>query len=180
MILFNKEFGVTIEHIKGEDNIGGESLSQLAFSETATDTDAIFSIQDMDKDENHMLPLDMCQILKEQLTDKKLQEKLKSKKKRYNFGKQRYDNIEVTTYKGKVWVPQSLQTRLIDWFHKNLSHTGSTRSVNSISQTFGFPALKQKVRNSSSRATHAKDTSDLTRNLTGKSLWYQRYATKSR
>jgi hypothetical protein len=88
MILLNKEFGVRIEHIKGKDNIAGDGLSRLAFSETATDTDAIFSIQDMDRDENHMFPLDMRQILKEQLTDKKLQEKLKSKKKQDDFGKQ--------------------------------------------------------------------------------------------
>jgi hypothetical protein len=42
-------------------------------------------------------------------------------------------------------VPESLQTRLIDWLHKNLGHTGSTRTVNSILQTFGFLALKRKV-----------------------------------
>jgi hypothetical protein len=80
MILLNKEFGATIEHIKGKENIGGDGLSRLAFSETSTDTDTIFSIQDMDRDENHMFPLNMRQILNEQLTDKKLQEKIKSKK----------------------------------------------------------------------------------------------------
>ncbi len=77
MILLNKEFGVMIIHIKGKDNTGGEGLSRLTFSEAAPETDAVFAIQDMDRDENHMFPLDMHQILKEQLTDKKLQEKLK-------------------------------------------------------------------------------------------------------
>ncbi len=145
MILLNEEFGVTIEHIKGKDNTGGDCLSRLPFSEAALEIDAVFAIQDMDRDENHMFPLDMRQILKEQLTDKKLQEKLKDKKKQDDFDKQQYDNIEVTMYKGKVWVPESLQTRLIDWFHENLGHAGSTRTVNSILQTFGFPALKRKV-----------------------------------
>ncbi len=145
MILLNEDFGVTIEHIKGKDNTGGDGLSRLPFSEAASETDTAFAIQDMDRDENHMFPLNMRQILKEQLTDEKLQEKLKDKKKQDDFGKQQYDNIEVTTYKGKVWVPESLQTRLIDWFHENLGHAGSTRTVNSISQTFGFPALKRKV-----------------------------------
>jgi hypothetical protein len=145
IILLNEEFGVTIEHIKGKDNTGGDGLSRLPFSEAALETDTVFAIQDMDRDESHMFALNMRQILKEQLTDKKLQEKLKDKKKQDVFGKQQYDNIEVTTYKGKVWVPESLQPRLIDWFHKNLGHAGSTRTVNSISQTFGFPALKRKV-----------------------------------
>ncbi len=114
MILLNEEFGVTIEHIKGKDNTGGDGLSRLPFSEAVSETDAVFAIQDMDRDENYMFPLNMCQILKEQLTEKKLQKKLKDEKKQDDFGKQQYDNIEVTTYKGKVWVPESLQTRLID------------------------------------------------------------------
>ncbi len=133
MILLYEEFGVTIEHIKGKDNTGKDGLSRLPFSEAASETDAVFAIQDMDRDENHMFPLNIRQILKEQLTDKKLLEKLKDEKKRDNFGKQQYDNIEVTTYKGKVWVQESLQTGLIDWFHENLGHAGSTRTVNSIS-----------------------------------------------
>ncbi len=145
MILLNEEYGVTLEHIKGKDNTGGDGLSRLAFLDTASETDAIFAIQDMDRDKNHMFSLDMRQILKGQVTAKKLPEILKDEKKRDDFGKQKYDNIEVTTYKGKVWVPESLQTHLIDWFHKNLGHAGSTRTVNSILQTFGFPALKRKV-----------------------------------
>jgi hypothetical protein len=114
MILLNEEFGVTIEHIKGKDNTGRDGLSRLAFLDIALKTDAIFAIQDMERDENHMFPLDMHQILKEQVTDAKLQEKLKDEKKRDNFGTHQYDNIEVTTYKGKVWVPESFQTCLID------------------------------------------------------------------
>jgi hypothetical protein len=64
MILLNEEFGVTIEHIKGEDNTGRDGLSRLAFLDTASKTDAIFAIHDMDRDENHMFSLDMRQILK--------------------------------------------------------------------------------------------------------------------
>jgi hypothetical protein len=42
MILLNEEFGVTIEHIKGEDNTGGDGLSRLAFLDTASETDSLF------------------------------------------------------------------------------------------------------------------------------------------
>ncbi len=45
MILLNEEFGVTLEHIKGKDNTGGDGLSTLAFSDTTSETDAIFAIQ---------------------------------------------------------------------------------------------------------------------------------------
>jgi hypothetical protein len=81
MILLNEGFGVTIEHIKGKDNTGGDGLSRLPFLEAASETDAVFAIQDMDRDENHMFPLNMLQILKDQLMHKKLQEKLKDEKK---------------------------------------------------------------------------------------------------
>jgi hypothetical protein len=50
MILLNEEFGVTLKHIKGKDNTGGDGLSRLAFSDTALETEAIFAIQDMDRD----------------------------------------------------------------------------------------------------------------------------------
>jgi hypothetical protein len=50
MTLLNEEFGVTIEHIKGEDNTGRDGLSRLAFSDTALERDTIFAIQDMDRD----------------------------------------------------------------------------------------------------------------------------------
>jgi hypothetical protein len=50
-----------------------------------------------------------------------------------------YDNVEVITFKEKVWVPEDLQLQLIDWYHKTLGHAEGTRTINSISQSFGFP-----------------------------------------
>jgi hypothetical protein len=54
-------------------------------------------------------------------------------------------NVEVIIFKEKVWVPEDLQLRLIDWYHETLGHTGNTRTINSIGQSFGFPRLRSKV-----------------------------------
>jgi hypothetical protein len=56
-----------------------------------------------------------------------------------------FDNVEVITFKEKVWVPEDLLLQLIDWYHETLGHAGSTRTINSIGQSFGFPRLKFKV-----------------------------------
>jgi hypothetical protein len=64
-------------------------------------------------------------------------------------------------------------------FHENLGHAGSTRTVNSISQTFDFLLSRERLKKSSGHVIRVRDTSDPTRNFTGNSLWYQRYTTKS-
>ena len=61
------------------------------------------------------------------------------------FSTQDYDNISVHIFKGKVWVPKDHQERIIDWYHTNLNHTGSTRTINSISVTFGWKGLRKQV-----------------------------------
>jgi hypothetical protein len=92
-----------------------------------------------------MFPLDMCCIRSKQLTDKLLQRKLKDPKLAEYFGWMQFDNVKVIIFKEKVWVPEDMQLRLIDWYHKTWGHTGSTWTIKSISQSFGFPGLRSKV-----------------------------------
>ncbi len=61
------------------------------------------------------------------------------------FGWMQFDHVEVIIFKEKVWVPEDLHLRLIDWYHKILGHTGSTRTIGSIGLSFGFPGLRSKV-----------------------------------
>jgi hypothetical protein len=114
MILLNEEFGVTIEHIKGKDNTGGDGLSRLAFLNTASETDAVFTIQGMDRDENHMFPLNMRQILKEQVTDEKLQEKLKD------------ERDEMTLASKSMTISKSQRTKEKSGCQKAFRHVSST------------------------------------------------------
>jgi hypothetical protein len=87
----------------------------------------------------------MRHIGKKQLMDELLQQKLKDPMPKEYFGKMQFVNVKVNTFKEKVWIPEDLQLRLIGWYHKTLGHVGSTRTIKSISQTFGFPGLRLRV-----------------------------------
>ena len=105
-----------LEHIPREENTAAVSLSRLAFDRNLNINNAIFTIQIDDK----VFPLDMRHIGKKQLTDELLKKNLKDLKLEEYFGKMKFDNIKVITFKEKVWVPKDLQLHLIDWYHETL------------------------------------------------------------
>jgi hypothetical protein len=141
LILLQEEFGVKLKHIPGEENTAADGLSRLAFGENLVVNNIIFATQTIDEEDSHMFSLDMRHIGQKQLTDKPLQQKLKDSKLAEYFGQMQFDNVEVITFKEKVWVPEDLQLRLIDWNHETLGHAGSTWTINLIGQSFGFPGL---------------------------------------
>ncbi|KAL7528933.1 hypothetical protein ACHAXR_002708, partial [Thalassiosira sp. AJA248-18] len=87
----------------------------------------------------------MLHIKAEQDKDEHLQAKLLNSKYKPNFGKQKYDKIEVVTFNNLVWVPPSCQANIIGWYHNTLLHPGVTRMVNSIGVTFCWKGLRPQV-----------------------------------
>jgi hypothetical protein len=145
LILLQEEFVVKLEHIPGEENTAADGLRRLAFNKHLVVNNTIFATQTIDEEDSHMFPLDMHHIGQKQLTDEPLQQNLKDPKLVEYFGWMQFDNVEVITFKEKVWVPEDLQLRLIDWYHKTFGYAGSTQTINSIGQSFGFPGLRSKV-----------------------------------
>jgi hypothetical protein len=145
LILLQEEFVVKLEHIPGEENTAADGLRRLAFNKHLVVNNTIFATQTIDEEDSHMFLLDMRHIGQKQLKNKPLQQKLKDPKLAEYFGQMQFNNVEVITFKEKVWVPENLQLRLIDWYHKTLGHAGSTQTINSIGQLFGFPGLRSKV-----------------------------------
>ncbi len=145
LIQLQEEFRVKIKHIPGEENTATDGLSRLVFNKNLVVNNTTFTTQTIDDENSHMFPLDMCHIGKKQLTDKPLQRKLKDPRLAEYFGRMQFNNVDVITFKETVWVPEDLQLRLIDWYHETLGHAGSTRTINSIGQSFGFPGLRLKV-----------------------------------
>jgi hypothetical protein len=83
-----------------------------------------------------MFPLDMHHIGQKQLTDKPLQQKLEYPKLAEYFGWMQFKNVEVITFKEKVWVPEDLQLRLLIGTTKHWDtlevHGQSTQLVNHL------------------------------------------------
>ena len=48
-------------------------------------------------------------------------------------------------YDGKIVIPKSLQTRIVQWYHTNLCHPGETRTENIIRQYLTCKNLQKTV-----------------------------------
>lgn len=142
-IFLNQEFARTFAHIAGEDNTGADSLSCLPmYNQTPlTALNHVFAICHIDGDTNSDFPLDMTQIRIAQANDNVLQHIIHSGCNAADIANIVIDSNDVTTFNGKVWVPQALQQQIVAWYHKNLQHAGVTQMVNTIGQTFAWKGL---------------------------------------
>ncbi len=122
-----------LAHIPEEENTAANGLSRLAFNNNLVVNNTVFATQTIDDKDSHMFPLNMCHIGKKQLTDKPLPQKLNDPMLAEYVGQIQFDNVDVISFKEKVWVPEDLQLQLIDWYYETLGHAGSTRTINSIS-----------------------------------------------
>ena len=53
------------------------------------------------------------------------------------------DDLGVTTFEDKIWVPESLRECIVLWCHENLMHPVSTRMYRTIGNHFTWPGLKK-------------------------------------
>jgi len=52
---------------------------------------------------------------------------------------------ELIVYKDKIVVPQTLQKRIVDWYHTFLCHPGINRTEETISQHFWWPKMRDHI-----------------------------------
>ena len=50
-------------------------------------------------------------------------------------------NNKVTTVKDKIYVPIKLRQRVMNWYHYNLCHPGTTGLSDTLSQTMFWPGM---------------------------------------
>jgi hypothetical protein len=96
---------------------------------------------------NDDFPIDMRCIAIEQKKDVKIQRLIKGKKHEKVIGSNIVDGVHVITFHGKVWVPENLQERLVEWYHNVLQHAGMNRMINTIGQMFEWKGLATSVGN---------------------------------
>jgi transposase InsO family protein len=84
-------------------------------------------------------------IAKEQLADKKLMTAVNSPDASRGYYKYTMEGVELYTHTGRVVVPRTLQTRIVDWYHEYLGHPGATRLLATMNQTLWWPSMRQDV-----------------------------------
>ena len=82
-------------------------------------------------------------IEKHQRTDKALQ-KARTGKTKEHYGTKKLEDVEVITYKNKIYIPVALQQRIVEWYHEYLCHPGENRTEETISQTMNYDIAEFK------------------------------------
>jgi hypothetical protein len=67
-------------------------------------------------------PIHFLPITKYQDTDKQL--KLLVQKNGKDFATKTVEDVELITFRGKIYMPKELQSRVVAWYHEYLAHPG--------------------------------------------------------
>jgi hypothetical protein len=147
-IFLDAEYQPKFIHIKGTDNMGADGLSRLPMMDNVPQASmqSLMSLNNLDHSNDDFL-IDMQCIAREQEKDAKIQRLIKEKKHEKVIGSNMVDGVCVITFHGKVWVPENLQERLVEWYHNVLQHARKNRMINTISQTFAWKGLTTSVEN---------------------------------
>ena len=147
--LILEEYSPELIYIKGTKNIPADALSRL---ELVTDPEPIkadpqtlaeqFAIEK--EDLSH--PTSYKSIMKSQQLDKTLIETAKLDKKysikHFHGADKKYSLI---CRNNKIVIPKDLQEPMVQWYHKYLSHPGTTRTELTIAQHFYWKGLRNTV-----------------------------------
>ena len=126
--LLIKEFGPTIQYIKGPKNIIADALSRLDLLSSPSNVQDIADCYGLDKDD---LPSDAFLITYQlinckQNNDKTLLATIKNCVQHYLLkefhGGSR--SSQLLCYKNRIMIPQGLQKRVVQWYHHTLCHPG--------------------------------------------------------
>jgi hypothetical protein len=133
-IEIDQEYGATFKHLAGDLNVGADGLSRHnATSKTPVRImEKVYAVGEVDRDGNEDFPIAMCLVKEEQDKDDKLQQLLSKPGAAAAFTTKEYNGISVHCLEGRVWTPPSLQLRIVDWYHTNLMHAASTRTLKTI------------------------------------------------
>ena len=154
--LILEEFGPNIQHIPGVDNIVADTLSRLPSANTDREDDSterlcrtnkLFVTNETATDDS--FPLTLSTVLREQdkelnKQNSKLSKHLEDKESGYN--KQVLDDVELIFYKNKIYVPQCLRRRTLDWYHFYLNHPGGDRLAKTLTEVCYWKGLAHQAK----------------------------------
>ena len=145
--LLIEEFGITIKYIKGEKNTVADALSRLDYTPTKGDiSDTVEYVFAMTQSDADLFPLDMRHIAAEQDEDNELKKRMTNKRSKRKYTKRPVNDADVILENGKVFIPQSLRERMLDWYHIYLVHPGTKRMKSTIKSTMTWPGLNKDVK----------------------------------
>ena len=160
--LILEEFGPNIQHIAGEDNIVADGLSRLPTTKTdekklCTDdwhlAKQFFATarekQRQDPTEEFGFPLAISLVQREQEKEKKNPKswlQIAEQKKLSGYTVEEIDDFLIFCHEGKIYVPEILRGRTLDWYHYFLEHPGGDRLSQTIGSIAYWPGLHHQAK----------------------------------
>ena len=56
------------------------------------------------------------------------------------------NDVEVQTYKDKIYIPASLREKVLNWYHHYLQHPGASRMERTLGSVVYWPNMSKKIR----------------------------------
>ena len=149
--LLIEEYAPIFQHIAGEKNSVADALSRLNadFTDVIDNTPdkpnqamAYLNIEDI---VDYEFPLTGKIIHDHQTKDKALRKNLRGDQRNL-YSTKKIEKYKIITYKDKLYIPATLQQRVIEWYHEYLCHPGENRTEETIRRTMTWPELRAQVR----------------------------------
>ena len=141
-----EEFGPEFHYIQGPKNVVADALSRLESDDgysAKLDTISESYLQQADDTiPEGGLPISTRTIALEQQKDLVLQRQLN---RHPDYFSKSVHGTEVILFNDKIYVPKSIRTRLIDWYHSNLQHPGIDRTEKTIRMHFVWPGMPRDI-----------------------------------
>ena len=156
-----EEFNPTVKHVAGKDNDAADALSRLDMTDEPMETlqweqtnppltyareieeriHLLFPVA-AERALNSKFPLSPDLIHHYQQKDASIKERLL---KSHKLTMKVVEGTNLLHERGRILVPQSLQRRVLDWYHKMLVHPGETRMEASIRSVYTWKNLRKDV-----------------------------------
>ena len=150
--LLIEEYAPTFQHIAGSKNQVADALSRLNAENSPDITsnkpeklEEAMTYLTSTEIEDYDFPLTGKLIYEKQRKDKFLREALRGSQ-RTQYGHKTVEKYKLRTYKDKVYIPATLQYRVVEWYHEYLCHPGEVRTEETIRRTMTWPSLRTDVR----------------------------------
>jgi transposase InsO family protein len=133
--LLIEEYGAELEYIKGETNTIADALSRVP-------TDELFLLEQPNDDD---FPLNLKTIAQLQEVDEHLVAAIT--KQNSPFQKIMRDDTELFIHKQSetIYVPESMRTKLLHWYHDCLQHPGVRRMQATVKEHLYWPKIDQDI-----------------------------------
>jgi len=163
--LILEEYGPNIKHISGKDNIVADAISRMPMANTNDIEESstveirrreneLFTIANEDETNENGFPLDLSSVQKiQQIELNKRNSKLKAliQEELSGYVISDLQGYEIVMYKGKIYVPELLRGRTLQWYHHYLCHPGGDRLAATLQTVCYWKGMTSQARKACKR-----------------------------